>query len=105
MDSQKNQYKVIISEKAADLLKQHVFFLSKVSEEAANKLREEIISAIKSLEVLPERNPWLINPFLPAYKYRKMLISNRYLILYQVKAEFIYIDVIVDCRQDYHWLI
>ncbi|MDK9711287.1 MAG: type II toxin-antitoxin system RelE/ParE family toxin, partial [Acidaminobacter sp.] len=43
--------------------------------------------------------------FLPANKYRKMVIEKRYLILYQVKEQIVFIDWIMDCRQDYRWLI
>ena len=34
-----------------------------------------------------------------------MFVENRYMVLYQVKDNNIYVDYIVDCRQDYEWLI
>jgi len=33
------------------------------------------------------------------------LVGKRYLILYQIKGQMVYVDYIVDCRQDYEWLI
>lgn len=105
MDSASKHYDVIISERAADMLIQHVRFIAKVSPEAADKLRTEIIEASRSLQRLPERNLELYDSMLPTNKYRKMIISKRYLLVYQIKAETVYIDYILDCRQDYQWLI
>ncbi|MCG2788520.1 MAG: type II toxin-antitoxin system RelE/ParE family toxin, partial [Actinomycetia bacterium] len=36
---------------------------------------------------------------------RKMLICKRYLLIYQIKGNIVYVDYIVDCRQDYEWLL
>jgi hypothetical protein len=41
---------------------------------------------------------------LPANKYRKLLVDKRYLLIYQIKDGTVYIDYILDCRQDYGWL-
>lgn len=43
--------------------------------------------------------------FIPLNKYHKMFVEKRYLILYQIKDRKVYVDYIVDCRQDYGWLI
>ena len=105
MDSIYKQYKVIISERATDMLLQHVRFMTQVSLQAADKLRVEIIEASKSLQNFPERNSWLFGLGLPANKYRKMIISKRYLLIYQIKYETVHVDYILDCRQDYQWLL
>jgi plasmid stabilization system protein ParE len=105
MDSASKHYKVIISERAADMLIQHVRFMAQVSPEAADKLRVEIIEASRSLQSLPERNLELYDPVLPTNKYRKLIISKRYLLVYQIKAETVHIDYILDCCQDYQWLM
>jgi plasmid stabilization system protein ParE len=104
MDSASKHYKVIISERAADMLIQHVRFMAQVSPEAADKLRSEIIQASRSLQDLPERSLPLFEPVLSTNKYRKMIVSKRYCLVYQIKAETVYIDYILDCRQDYQWL-
>ncbi|MDI6706756.1 MAG: type II toxin-antitoxin system RelE/ParE family toxin [Bacillota bacterium] len=98
-------YRVIVSDSATDMLMQHVRFTAQVSLQAADKLRTEIIEAVKSLESFPERNSWLSDPVLPANKYRKMIISKRYLLIYQIKDETVFAEYILDCRQDYKWLL
>lgn len=99
------RYNVIISERALEMLLQHVRFLATVSTQAADKLRIDIIEAAKSLQEFPERGSWLNDPMLPANKYRKLIVDKRYLLIYQIKDYTVYIDYIVDCRQDYRWLI
>jgi plasmid stabilization system protein ParE len=105
MDSVSKHYKVIFSERATDMLIQHVHFIAKVSPEAADKLRGEIIEASRSFQSLPERHLGLLDPGLPTNKYRKMIISKRYCLVYQMKDETVHIDYILDCRQDYQWLM
>ena len=98
-------YKIIVSDRATEMLMQHVRFMAQISLQAADKLRAEIIEAAKSLENFPERNSWLSDPVLPASKYRKMIINKRYLLIYQIRADSVYIEYILDCRQDYQWLL
>lgn len=86
------------------MLVQHARFLAQVSTQAADKLRIDIVEAAKSLQEFPERGSWLTDPLLPANKYRKILVDQRYLLIYQIKDDTVYIDYIVDCRQDYVWL-
>jgi plasmid stabilization system protein ParE len=99
------KYTVIVSEKASDMLVSHVRFLSQASEKAAKKLIKEFKTSAKSLENLPERNPWFSDPFIPSNKYRKLLVNKQYLMIYQIKDTNVFIDYIVDCRQDYTWLL
>ncbi len=42
---------------------------------------------------------------IPTGKYRKLLIAKRYLLIYLVKGDKVYVDAVVDCRQDYGWLL
>jgi len=98
-------YRVIVSDRATDMLMQHVRFLAQTSLQAADKLRVEIIKAAKSLKNFPEHNAWLSDPVLPANKYRKMIISKRYLLIYQIRDEAVFIEYILDCRQNYKWLL
>lgn len=105
MENENNRYTVIISEKAAELLLIHVRFIANVSEDAAQKLIVDFNHSARSLETTPERNPWLSDPTLPINKYRKMVFSKRYLIIYQIKEVRVYIDFVLDCRQDFRWLL
>jgi plasmid maintenance system killer protein len=105
MENKNKLYKVIVSDRASDMLMQDVRFMAQVSLQEADKLRVKIIEAAKSLENFPERNSWLLDAVLPAKKYRKMIINKQYLIIYQIKADTVYVEYVLDCRQDYQWLL
>lgn len=101
----KPQYKVIVSERARQMLAGHVRFLAQKSPIAARKMKNDLMDAIRSLYQMPERFPFLDAEFIPLNKYHKMFVEKWYLILYQIKDRTIYVDYIVDCRQDYGWLV
>lgn len=99
------QYQVIISEQAKQNLLLHVRFLAQISKPAAQKLRKRLVEEIRSLEQMPHRHPFLNAEFIPPNKYHKLYVENNYLILYQIRDSTVYVDWIVDCRQDYQWLL
>jgi len=105
VESENKIYKVIISDEATQMLVSHARFLAQVNETAALQLIAEFNEKAKSLEGFPERNPWLSDDLVPASKYRKLLMAKRYLLIYQVKGDTVYVDAVVDCRQDYGWLL
>jgi hypothetical protein len=105
METDSNQYRVIVSDEAAQMLVSHARFRAKVSEKAANELILEFSEKAKTLESFPERNPWIVDPSLPDRKYRKLLLGKWLLIIYQIRAGTVYVDYVVDCRQDYSWLL
>ncbi len=105
MDSGGKNFRVIVSAEAAQMLVSHAHFLAQVSETAAQHLITEFGEKAKSLENYPERNPWLYDSLVPPGKYRKLLMATRYLLIYQVKNETVYVDAVVDCRQKYDWLL
>ncbi|MEB3103031.1 type II toxin-antitoxin system RelE/ParE family toxin [Ferviditalea candida] len=98
-------YKVLVSDRARQMLAGHVRFLAEKSPDAARKTKEELMKAIRSLHQLPERYPFLEAEFIPLNKYHKMFVEKWYLVLYQIKDRTVYVDYIVDCRQDYGWLV
>ena len=83
----------------------HIRFQARVSAEAAKKLHKEIIAEAKALEFMPESYPRLTCDEISTNKYRKKLVSKRYLLIYQIKDDTVYVEFIVDCRQDYQWLL
>lgn len=105
MDEEAKNYTVVISDEAAQMLVSHARFLAQVSEEAALRFIEEFNQKVKSLEKFPERNPELFDPMIPKGKYRKLLMAKRYILVYQVKGSTVLVDAVVDCRQDYGWLL
>jgi len=101
----KPQYRVIISDRARQMLGGHVLFLAQKSPTAARRTKNELMDAIRSLSTMPERFLFLNTEFVPLNKYHKMFVEKWYLILYQIKDQTVYVDYIVDCRQDYGWLV
>ncbi|GHV87900.1 plasmid stabilization protein [Spirochaetia bacterium] len=105
MPSKGKTYTVEISERASGMLVYHARFLANVSEAAAKRLINQFETQSQSLRKQPERFPWLSQPMLPKHKYRKLLFEKRYLLIYQIKGDTVYVDAMVDCRQDYRWLL
>lgn len=101
----KPQYQVVVSDRARQMLAGHVRFLARKSPAAARRTKSELMLAIRSLSALPERFSFLDAEFIPPNKYHKMFVEEWYLILYQIKDQRVYVDYIVDCRQDYRWLV
>ena len=100
-----NKYKVIVSDRAKQMLGIHIRFLKQVSPEAGKKKKAEIMKAIRSLTCNPQRYPFLGNEYIPHNKYHKMFLAKWYIILYQIKDDIVYVDYILDCRKDYNWLL
>lgn len=98
-------YKIIISHEATDMLKEHIAFIANVDKKAAINTKNQIVKAIKDLNNMPNRFPFFNEPYIPQNKYHKMFIGKWYLVLYQIKDDTVYIDYILDCRQDYQWLV
>ena len=99
------KYHIIISERAKEMLGMHIRFLSQVNKAAASKLKMRLVEEIRSLQTMPQRCPFFNENYIPANKYHKLYVENWYLVLYQVKDDTIHVDWILDCRQDYQWLL
>ncbi len=98
-------YHVIVSHNATEMLVACARFIANVSEEAANSFIDKFQEKANSLAELPERCSWLESPFLPKRKYRKYPFAGIYLLVYQIKNDTVYVDYVLDCRQDYQWLL
>lgn len=99
------KYKVIISDRAREMLGMHIRFLAQVNKPAAVTLKSRLVEQMRSLQNMPRRYPFFNENYIPVNKYHKLYVENQYLILYQIKDAMVYIDWIVDCRQDYQWLL
>ena len=104
MDEQ-NKYTVIVSEHAKQMLVSHAAFLAQTSVNAAQRLADSFEKIAGSLEFVPQRCTWLTNEFIPRNMYRYILFEKRYMIIFQIKDNTVYVDHVIDCRQDYEWLI
>ncbi len=98
------KYKVIVSDRAKRLLGMHVRFIAQVNKEAAASKKKEIMDAMRSLRRLPHRFPYFEEPGIAPNKYHKMFIAKRYLVLYQIQDDTVYVEYILDCRKEYSWL-
>jgi len=99
MENDEKIYTVVVDPSASDRMAEHIEFLARVSENAANRLADELLTDIRSLETLPFRNPVYTRPYIPLNKYRYMISSKRYRIVYQIDGDFVFVDDIEDCRQ------
>lgn len=102
---QQSKYRVIVSERATQMLVSHVAFLAQTGPEAAKRLTVDFEKTAHSLEVMPQRCPWLTGEYIPRKAYRFILFEKRYMIIFQIVDDIVYVDCVVDCRQDYNWLI
>ncbi len=98
-------YQVKITKTAWEMLVFHVRFLANVSVPAANRLIDTFGEITDSLAEMPERNPWLEHDTIPFQKYRKLLFGKHYMALYQIQECTVYVTAVIDCRQDYIWLL
>lgn len=100
-----NKYRVIVSERAAQMLVSHAAFIAQISPEAANRMTAEFQKTASSLESMPQRCSWLSGDYIPKNTYRFILFEKRYMIVFQIIDDVVYVDFVIDCRQDYGWLI
>ncbi len=105
MSNDKKVFQVTVSKKATEMLVSHAAFLSKISPEKTEQLVVSFESAAKSLEKMPYRYPRISYEYMPDRKYRSLLFEKRYLIIFQISGETVFIDYVLDCRQDYDWLL
>lgn len=105
MDSENKSYDVIITDTAWEQMIEHARFLANVSIDAANRLVDGFLESADTLTQMPERCPWLIHDAIPFQKYRKILFGNYHMALFQVQGCKVYINAVIDCRQDYGWLL
>jgi plasmid stabilization system protein ParE len=99
------RYRVEVSDRAKNMLGVHVKFLAQKNPTAARDIKDKIVTAIRSLSNMPERCPFFDGDFVPRNKYHKMVVDSRYLLLFQIKDSVVFVDYVIDGRQDYSWLV
>ncbi len=100
-----DNYNVIISERAMQMLISHAAFLAQINPQAAERLVTEFEHTANSLSIMPHKCPWIIGEYIPKNAYRFILFEKHYMIIFQIKDDTVYADYVIDCRQDYNWLI
>lgn len=99
------QDKVIVSERARQMLGTHIRFMAQVNKDAARTKSAQITDALRSLSKMPQRFPFFETANIPQNKYHKMFVEKWYLVLYQIQDDTVYVDYILDCRKEYSWLV
>ncbi len=97
-------YKVIISDRARRILASHIRFMTKVNKDVAKDMKK-IMDAMRSLNQMPQRFPFFNEPYITPNKYCKIFVKKWYIVLYQIKDDKVYVDYIIDCHQNYDWLM
>ena len=105
MENKDKVYDVKITDTAWEQMIEHARFLANVSVSAANALVDEFIKSTGTLSKMPERCPWLTHDALPFQKYRKIVFGKYHMALFVIRGDVVYVSVVVDCRQDYGWLL
>lgn len=104
MPEREETYQVIVSKRAAQQLIGCAAFAAKLEERLAHQLVRDFRAAAASLRKFPYRNPVLRSDVFSTEKYRKMVFDKWHLLIYQIKGEKVYIEYVIDGRQDHQWL-
>ncbi len=94
-------YTVIISRRVDMMLLKHISFLAKVSLPAAKRFRNDYSAILKRIADNPFQFPIETDLNLPEGIYRKALFSKRYKAIFMVEKNTVYLDAVVDCRQNF----
>lgn len=100
-----NKYQVIVSEKAAQMLVSHAAFLAQVSPKAAVRLTVEFEKTASSLEFMPHRCPRFASEYELKNSYHYILFEKRYMLIFQILGNSVYVDYMLDCRQDHSMFV
>ena len=99
------EVRVVVSKRAAQQLVEHAAFAARLDEKLAHKLVSDFRQAAVSLERFPFRNSVLRSEVFTVEKYRKLIFDKYHILLYQVKDQVVYVEYVIDGRQDYQWLL
>ena len=94
------KYNVIVAERADKMLVRHARFLAKASKPAALRLADEFEAVLRELEENPYQFPMETDDNLPKGLYRKALFCKWYKAVFVVENQNVYLDAVLDCRQD-----
>lgn len=94
------RYAVIVSRRADTMLVRHTRFLANVSVPAAKGLIKDFEKVLDALEDNPFQFPVETDYELPSGQYRKALFCKRYKALFAIEGDTVYLDTVLDCRQN-----
>lgn len=94
------KYNILLASRVKAQLLRHTEFLARVSVPAAKRFRDAYADTLEQIEDNPYQFPVDTDLSLPEGLYRKALFAKRYKALFSVEGDTVYIDAVVDCRQD-----
>ncbi len=94
------RYEVVVSHRAELMPASHIAFLARVSMKAARRLRDEFAEMLDALETSPFLFAEAEEEHIPE-GYRKALFGKRYLAVFYVEKNTVYLDAVLDCRMDH----
>lgn len=95
-----SKYTVVVSSRADQMLVEHAKFLAQVSPPAARRMLAEFSEVLDTLESTPLLYPVEEDYNLPRGAYRKASFSKRYKALFTIKDDTVFLDAVLDVRQD-----
>ena len=94
------KYNVVVAERADKMLVRHARFLAKASKPAALRLADGFEALLRELGDNPYQFPAETDANLPKGLYRKALFCKRYKAVFMVEDWNVYLDAVLDCRQE-----
>lgn len=94
------QYKIYITNDAKKMLNKHITSLSKMSISAAIKLKNNIKDHFVILKYFPKIGRKLYAKKQLPIQYRKLVVNKKHILIYYISKSNIYIDAILDSRQN-----
>lgn len=95
-----SKYTVVVSKRADEMLIRHARFLAQVRVSAARRMTAEFEKVLDTLEENPFQFPVETDYNLPDGAYQKALFSKWYKVIFSVSDDTVYLDAVLDCRQD-----
>jgi len=98
-----SKYDVRLASRADRMLLAHTDFISRINTTAGRKLLSEFRNAVSKLSEYPFLFPFaddLDAPGIPPETYRKCLFYGRYKAIFLIDGSNVFIDAIIDCRQE-----
>jgi len=79
-------------------------FLSNININSAKKLGNEFFTTVNLLKFYPYRFPVCYINLNNSISYRKIVINKKYIILYYINQNNVFVDLFLDTRKYYNFL-
>lgn len=97
------EYNILITNEARTMLDKHFIFLGRVSINAKIKLKKNIREYLIILKYFPKIGQKIYSD--SEIKLRKLTISKRYVLIYYILKNKIYIKTVLDTRQNNNYYL